>query len=69
MSPTLNGNSVILHFECSDVIEIHSGTIFRFLHKTDMCIYSCAWLTVYSISTAGFSGSIDMDYMKEQTNL
>ena len=30
MSPTLNGSSLIRHFECSDAIKIHDGIIFDF---------------------------------------
>ena len=30
MSPTLNGSSVIQHFECSNVIEIRDGITFDF---------------------------------------
>ena len=30
MSPTLNGSSMIRHFEHSDAIEIHDGIIFDF---------------------------------------
>ena len=30
MSPTLNGSSVIWHFECGNVIEIHDGITFNF---------------------------------------
>ena len=32
MSPTLNQSAVMQCFECRDVLEIHDGIIFSFLH-------------------------------------